>query len=209
MGHMSLWYAICPSPWWSLTTQRSAFAFLLLPYTVICYLLKADKQTRRQMQRRKKNGAIKSVPPYSVCCKMHTVFIFCFLFFYHKKCNLKAIRRCLWCGTGTNTRLKYRYSIKSRSLSGDERQGELSDASKSVFGAKLTCHHRGDWGAEIRLTFPSVQPSHFLYLSPSSLSSSVPSSLCQSRYSKKNKTAYHDDKGDRSYKAPYEMIVHT
>lgn len=41
------------------------------------------------------------------------------------------------------------------------------------------------------------------------LSLSGPSSLCQSQHSKRNKTAYHDDKGDGSYKTPYEMIVHT
>lgn len=34
-----------------------------------------------------------------------------------------------------------KYTIKSWSLSGGERQGGLWDAMKSVLGAKLTCHH--------------------------------------------------------------------
>lgn len=48
----------------------------------------------------------------------------------------------------------------------------------------------GDWGAKIRLTSPSVQPSHFLYLSPSSLSSHPLSpflTLSVSVFMKKNK----------------------
>lgn len=38
----------------SLTKQRGAFAFLPLPDIVICYLLQADKHTRKRMQRSKK-----------------------------------------------------------------------------------------------------------------------------------------------------------
>lgn len=44
--------------------------------------------------------------------------------------------------------MRLKYTIKSWSLSGGERQGGLWDATKSVFGAELTCHRCVDWGAK-------------------------------------------------------------
>lgn len=148
-----------------------------------------------------------TAPCYCICCKIHTLRLNLIFLFSLKP--LANVFNVILHGSCVNPRLKD--TINPWSLPGVERQKELLDASKSVFAAKLTCHRRGHLEQKpcwVFLQFNHLTSfiflQHLFHLAPS-----VPSSLCQSQYSKQNKTAYHDDKGDRSYKAPYEMIIHT
>lgn len=111
--------------------------------------------------------------------------------------------------------MRLKYTIESRSLSGGERQGGLWDATGSILGEKINLStlrqlrsekkvKRSGLFLQFKHLVPSITLLHLFHLSLSG-----PSSLCQSWHSERNKTAYHDDKGDRSYKTPYEMIVHT
>lgn len=94
-------------------------------------------------------------------------------------------------------------------------RGKLGNMSS---GSKLTCHNCADRGGrekkEIKkrgrllLRFKHL-PSRISLHHLCHHSLPGPSSPRHSPHSEGNKTAYHDDKGDRSYKTPYEMIVHT
>lgn len=110
---------------------------------------------------------------------------------------------------------KVKVPFQTRIPGGGEDRGKLGNISS---GSKLTCHNCADRGEREK---KYIKKSGRLFLRFKHLPSRIslhhlfhhrlsgPSSLCHSHHSKGNKTAYHDDKGDRSYKTPYEMIVHT
>lgn len=162
--------AICPSPLMVLDQTERCLCFSFSPQH--CHLLFTEgRQTHKEADAEEEKWSWKNSAVWQYA-HLEASFNLFFCSFIIKSvtgrplgdaCNVRLHGNCV------NVRLKY--TNKSWSLSGGMRQRELSDASKSVFGAQLTCHRQRDRGAKILLTFPSVQPSHFLSLSPSSLSS--------------------------------------
>lgn len=168
---MSLRYAICPSPWRSLTKQRGAFAFLLLPNTVICYLLNADTHTHKEAdaeeERKKRN---------IMSCKMHTVRQF-----FHLFVPLTLKVSVMWDFMRVHARLKY--TLKSWSLSSGERQKELLNAIEICLWHKfnlslLRSKNPADFSFNSTFSL-SLSVAFISYISP------VTSSRCQSQYSTK------------------------
>lgn len=151
--------AICPSPLTVLDQTERCLCFSSSPQHYL--LFTEGRQTHKEADAEEEKWSCKNSAIWQYA-HLEASFNLFFCSFIIKSvtgrplgdaCNVRLHGNCV------NVRLKY--TNKSWSLSGGMRQRELSDASKSVFGAKLTCHRQRDRGAKILL----------LYLSPSSLSS--------------------------------------
>lgn len=107
---------------------------------------------------------------------------------------------------GNCVQARLKWTNKSRSLSGGKRQRESCDASKICLRRKINLSSLSGKNPAVFLQFN--HPTGFIR--PYHLSSPTLGPFSRSQHlKKKNKTAYHDDEGDRSYKTPYEVIVHT